>query len=109
MLADRQRQVVAQSRLGIPAIAHDECLTGFTASGATIYPTSLGMAATFDPALIGQVGGAIEAAGPSRSGESWERVFRLAAASTGLVRPVPVAARPSPRPRRCRELADTCA
>jgi beta-xylosidase len=33
-------------------MAHDECLTGFTAYGATIYPTSLGMAATFDPALI---------------------------------------------------------
>ena len=58
-LADRQRQVMAQSRLGIPAMAHDECLTGFTAYGATIYPTSLGMAATFDPALIRRVGEAI--------------------------------------------------
>ncbi|MER5198623.1 glycoside hydrolase family 3 N-terminal domain-containing protein [Streptomyces sp. NPDC002755] len=59
LLADRQRQVVAQSRLGIPAMAHDECLTGFTAYGATIYPTSLGMAATFDPGLIRRVGEAI--------------------------------------------------
>jgi beta-xylosidase len=32
VLADRQRQVMAQSRLGIPAMAHDECLTGFTTS-----------------------------------------------------------------------------
>ncbi|MEV0406868.1 glycoside hydrolase family 3 N-terminal domain-containing protein [Actinoallomurus sp. NPDC050550] len=61
LLAERQRQVVAQSRLGIPAMAHDECLTGFTAYGATIYPTSLGMAATFDPELIGRVGRAIGA------------------------------------------------
>jgi beta-glucosidase len=61
LLAERQRQVVAQSRFGIPAMAHDECLTGFTAYGATIYPTSLGMAATFDPALIGRVGAAIGA------------------------------------------------
>ncbi|QFR01721.1 glycosyl hydrolase [Streptomyces phaeolivaceus] len=60
-LAGRQRQITAQSRLGIPAMAHDECLTGFTAYGATIYPTSLGMAATFDPELIRRVGAAIGA------------------------------------------------
>ncbi|WP_078973594.1 glycoside hydrolase family 3 N-terminal domain-containing protein [Streptomyces sp. MMG1533] len=60
-LAERQRQIVGQSRLGIPAMAHDECLTGFTAYGATIYPTSLGMAATFDPELIRRVGEAIGA------------------------------------------------
>ncbi|MEU9454410.1 glycoside hydrolase family 3 N-terminal domain-containing protein [Streptomyces sp. NPDC048277] len=61
LLAERQRQIMAQSRFGIPAMAHDECLTGFTAYGATIYPTSLGMAATFDPALIRRVGAAIGA------------------------------------------------
>ncbi len=52
---------MARSRFGIPAMAHDECLTGFTAYGATIYPTSLGMAATFDPALIRRIGAAIGA------------------------------------------------
>ncbi|MFD8812923.1 glycoside hydrolase family 3 protein [Streptomyces sp. NPDC059627] len=61
LLAERQRQIMAQSRFDIPAMAHDECLTGFTAYGATIYPTSLGMAATFDPALIRRVGAAIGA------------------------------------------------
>ncbi|MEU1513611.1 glycoside hydrolase family 3 N-terminal domain-containing protein [Streptomyces sp. NPDC005811] len=61
LLAARQRQIMAQSRFGIPAMAHDECLTGFTAYGATIYPTSLAMAATFDPALIHRVGAAIGA------------------------------------------------
>ncbi|MEW1826745.1 glycoside hydrolase family 3 N-terminal domain-containing protein [Streptomyces sp. NPDC088196] len=59
LLAEHQQQVVAQSRFDIPAMAHDECLTGFTAYGATIYPTSLAMAATFDPALIRRVGEAI--------------------------------------------------
>ncbi|WP_217559436.1 glycoside hydrolase family 3 N-terminal domain-containing protein [Streptomyces sp. GbtcB6] len=59
VLAERQRQIIGQSRFAIPAMAHDECLTGFTAYGATIYPTSLGMAATFDPALIRRVGAAI--------------------------------------------------
>ncbi|MFG2955114.1 glycoside hydrolase family 3 N-terminal domain-containing protein [Streptomyces sp. NPDC048291] len=61
LLAARQRQIMAQSRFGIPAMAHDECLTGFTAYGATVYPTSLAMAATFDPALVGRVGAAIGA------------------------------------------------
>ncbi|MER5753875.1 glycoside hydrolase family 3 N-terminal domain-containing protein [Streptomyces sp. NPDC002088] len=61
LLAERQRQIMAQSRFAIPAMTHDECLTGFTAYGATIYPTSLGMAATFDPALIRRVGAAIGA------------------------------------------------
>lgn len=60
-LAERQRQTARQSRWGIPAMAHDECLTGFTAYGATIYPTSLGMAATFDPALIRRIGAAVGA------------------------------------------------
>ncbi|WP_406443636.1 glycoside hydrolase family 3 C-terminal domain-containing protein [Streptomyces sp. NBC_01613] len=61
LLAARQRQIMAQSRWAIPAMAHDECLTGFTAYGATIYPTSLAMAATFDPDLIRRVGAAIGA------------------------------------------------
>lgn len=61
LLAERQRQIMAQSRFAIPAMTHDECLTGFTAYGATIYPTSLAMAATFDPPLIRRVGAAIGA------------------------------------------------
>lgn len=48
-LAARQRDLVAHSRLGIPAIAHEECLTGFTTLGATVHPTPLALAATFDP------------------------------------------------------------
>ncbi|MFK0282348.1 glycoside hydrolase family 3 N-terminal domain-containing protein [Streptomyces sp. NPDC090499] len=61
LLAARQRRIMRRSRFGIPAMAHDECLTGFTAYGATIYPTSLAMAATFDPALVRRVGAAIGA------------------------------------------------
>jgi beta-glucosidase len=51
-LADLQDRVVAANRFGIPAIAHEECLTGFTAWKATIYPTSLAWAATFDPEIV---------------------------------------------------------
>jgi beta-xylosidase len=48
-LAQMQRELVSRTRLGIPAIAHEECLTGFTTFGATVFPTPLALAATFDP------------------------------------------------------------
>jgi beta-xylosidase len=38
-LAALQAKVAAAGRLGIPAVAHEECLTGFAAWGATIFPT----------------------------------------------------------------------
>ena len=47
-----QTRLTNETRLGIPAIAHEECLTGFTTMGATSFPTPLGMAATFNPAII---------------------------------------------------------
>jgi len=47
-----QARVMAASRFGIPAIAHEECLTGFAAWKATIFPTPLAWGASFDPALI---------------------------------------------------------
>jgi len=58
-LADLQRRVIKQSRLGIPAIAHEESLTGFTSYGATVYPTAMAWGATFDPELIEQMAAAI--------------------------------------------------
>ena len=51
-LAALQEDLVARTRLGVPAIAHDECLTGFTTFGATVFPTALAWAATFDPELV---------------------------------------------------------
>ncbi|PRB73600.1 glycosyl hydrolase [Arthrobacter sp. MYb214] len=52
-LVELQEQVIAANRLGIPAIAHEECLTGFTTLGATCYPASIAWGATFNPDLIG--------------------------------------------------------
>ncbi|WP_235029885.1 glycoside hydrolase family 3 N-terminal domain-containing protein [Nonomuraea solani] len=60
-LRSLQERVVAANRLGIPAIAHEECLTGFATYGATAYPTPLAWAATFDPGLIERLAGAIGA------------------------------------------------
>jgi beta-xylosidase len=51
-LAGLQARIVAASRFGIPAVAHEECLTGFTAWTATIFPTPLAWGASFDPALV---------------------------------------------------------
>ncbi|QCB95485.1 glycosyl hydrolase [Cellulomonas shaoxiangyii] len=58
-LACTQRELVAHHRLGLPAIAHEECLTGVTSYGATVYPTPLAWGAAFDPELVHQVGSAI--------------------------------------------------
>lgn len=58
-MRERQRRVIAASRFGIPAIAHEECLTGFTAWGATVYPTSLAWGATFHPELVEEMARAI--------------------------------------------------
>jgi beta-xylosidase len=52
VLAQTQRGIVAGSRLGIPAIAHEECLTGFTAWGATVFPTPLAWGASFDAETV---------------------------------------------------------
>lgn len=54
-----QQAVVQNSRLGVPAIAHEECLTGFTAYGATVYPAAIAWGATFDPELIQEMAVAI--------------------------------------------------
>ncbi len=58
-LARFQSAVVERSRFGIPAIAHEECLTGLTAWGATVYPAAIAWGATFDPELVGEMANAI--------------------------------------------------
>jgi len=42
----------AETRLGIPAIVHEECLSGLMAMGATIFPQAIGLGSTWDPQLI---------------------------------------------------------
>jgi beta-glucosidase len=51
-----QRRLVEGTRLGIPAIVHEECLTGFMAWGATTFPGPLNWGSTWDPDLIEEVG-----------------------------------------------------
>lgn len=66
-LAASQAQIVAASRFGIPAQVHEECLTGFAAWRATVYPTPLSWGASFDPDLVeamaDRIGRSMRAAG----------------------------------------------
>jgi len=56
-----QKDVIEVTRLGIPVMSHEECLAGLMAQGATLFPTPLAMASTWNPALIERVGSAIGA------------------------------------------------
>ena len=60
-----QRYAVENTRLGIPIYFAEECPHGLMAVGAAVYPTGLGLAATWDEELLFKVGDAIgaEAAG----------------------------------------------
>ena len=50
-----QRWLVEETRLGIPAIMHEEGLHGFAALGATHFPQAVGLASTWDPDLVEEV------------------------------------------------------
>ncbi len=54
-----QRDLVANTRPGIPAIVHEECLTGLAAWKAATYPVPPAWGASFDPELVQQMGAAI--------------------------------------------------
>lgn len=49
----KQRELVATS--GIPALVHEECLTGLSAWRAATFPTPLAWGAAFDPDLVGRM------------------------------------------------------
>ncbi|HEY7396286.1 MAG TPA: glycoside hydrolase family 3 C-terminal domain-containing protein [Gemmatimonadaceae bacterium] len=55
-----QKYFVEKTRLGIPIIPFEEALHGLgEVSGATIFPQAIGLAATWDTALVGRVSRAI--------------------------------------------------
>ncbi|GAB2984251.1 beta-xylosidase/alpha-l-arabinosidase [Frigoribacterium salinisoli] len=47
-----QRRLQRETRLGIPALVHEECLTGLAAWQAATFPTPLAWGASFDPDLV---------------------------------------------------------
>lgn len=54
-----QRYAIEHSRLGIPLFLAEEAPHGHMAIGATVFPTGLGLSATFDTALVARVGAAV--------------------------------------------------
>jgi beta-glucosidase len=50
-----QKWIAGNTRLGIPAVFHDEGLHGYVAAGGTSYPQAIGLASTWDPALLQQI------------------------------------------------------
>lgn len=55
-LWQQQRRLVTDTRHGIPAIVHEECLTGLSAWKAATFPAPLAWGASFNPALIETMG-----------------------------------------------------
>ena len=58
-LAAKQRWLTEHTRLGIPALVHEECLTGLAAWKATTFPAPLAWGASFHPELVEEMGAAI--------------------------------------------------
>ncbi|NQU07012.1 MAG: glycoside hydrolase family 3 protein, partial [Candidatus Abyssubacteria bacterium] len=52
-LANRlQKRLIENTRLGVPAIVHEECCSGFMARGATCFPQIIGVASAWSPDLV---------------------------------------------------------
>jgi beta-glucosidase len=61
-----QRYFVEKTRLGIPIIPFEEALHGLAREGATMFPQAIGLAATWDTALMRRVSAAVAAETGSR-------------------------------------------
>lgn len=55
-LREIQRFLMEQTRLGIPALIHNEGIAGLQIPGATTFQQPMGMAATWEPALAEKMG-----------------------------------------------------
>jgi len=51
-----QKFLFEETRLGVPAISHEECLVGLMVKGATLFPSALNYGSTWNPDLIEAVG-----------------------------------------------------
>ncbi|MEV4454864.1 glycoside hydrolase family 3 N-terminal domain-containing protein [Microbispora sp. NPDC049633] len=56
-----QRFLVTRTRLGIPAIVHEEVCSGLMAREATIFPQAIGVASTWEPELNRRLADAVRA------------------------------------------------
>ena len=56
-----QRYAVERTRLGIPILFSEEGLHGYARPGCTIFPQSIALASTWNPAIVEEVGQALAA------------------------------------------------
>lgn len=54
-----QKYLTTETRLKIPAIVHEECCSGFMTRGATLFPQSIGLGATWRADLVRRMGDTI--------------------------------------------------
>jgi beta-glucosidase len=54
-----QRHLISETRLGIPAIVHEEICAGLMARDSTIFPQAIGLASTWQPELAGAFADAV--------------------------------------------------
>jgi beta-glucosidase len=54
-----QKYAIENTRLGIPVLVVEESLHGYTALDATVFPQAIGMASSWDPELIKEIGSVI--------------------------------------------------
>lgn len=54
-----QKFLVTETRLGIPALPHEECLAGLMAQGATLFPANINNGSMWDPELMEEIAKAI--------------------------------------------------
>ena len=74
-----QRYQLEKTRLGIPVIFPGEALHGYMEYGSTSFPQALGLASTFDPALVKRVFTAIgDEAGSRGAGQVFSPVLDIA-------------------------------
>jgi beta-glucosidase len=64
-----QHIAIESSRLGIPVMFHEECLHGLVAQGVTSYPQAIGLAATWDDALVRRIFNAVALEARSRGAD----------------------------------------
>jgi len=61
-----QKYLVERTRLGIPMLPFEEAVHGLMRNGATVFPAAIGLAASWDSALVGRVALAIAREARSR-------------------------------------------
>jgi beta-glucosidase len=55
------QEVLADTRLGVPAIPHEECLSGYMGPEGTTFPQGIGLGSTWNPDIVQEITEAIRA------------------------------------------------